>query len=124
MILSKLNNQMRFAIAGAVLAGGVALSLHLDDLAQLWRVLLVLAALAAAVAIGLSTDRGRQLRDFARGANIERQKVVWPPRREALQVTAFVLLLVVVLGLYLWVLDWISFQLIYDWLLQISVDDY
>lgn len=122
MILAKLNNQMRLAVAGAVLVVGVALSLYLGELAQLWRVLLALAALVVAAGIGWSTDRGRRLRDFARGANLERQKVVWPPRREALQVTAFVLLLVVVVGLYLWVLDWISFQLIYEWLLRISVD--
>lgn len=120
MILGRLNNQMRLATAGAVLIGGVALSLYLGELAQPLRVLLALAGVAVAAGIVWSTERGQRVRDFARGANLERQKVVWPPRREALQVTAFVLLLVVVVGLYLWVLDWISFRLIYEWLLRIS----
>jgi preprotein translocase subunit SecE len=40
--------------------------------------------------------------------------VVWPTRRETAQSTVIVILMVLVVGIYLWLLDAISFWAIYD----------
>ena len=53
-----------------------------------WAALLV--CLAAAVAVFFSSLQGRQLIGFGRDAWREVQKVVWPTRKESLQMTAYV----------------------------------
>ncbi|MEA3290804.1 MAG: preprotein translocase subunit SecE, partial [Pseudomonadota bacterium] len=49
----------------------------------------------------------------------EVRKVVWPTRREAAQVTLVVIVMVILAGLYMWLLDAISFYVIYDLLLGV-----
>lgn len=91
-----------------------------SDWLQIARVGAVVAGVALAGLLALSTDGGRSALVFAKGANIERQKVVWPSRREALQVTGLVVVMVIVFGLYLWLLDSVSFYAIYNLLLGLE----
>ena len=87
---------------------------------QVARVGAVCAGVAIAAAIALTTESGRAAMVFAKGANVERQKMVWPPRREAAQVTGLVLVMVIIFGLYLWLLDSLSFYGIYDLILGLQ----
>lgn len=80
----------------------------------------VLAGVALAAAVAMTTEAGRATVRFAKGANIERQKVVWPNRREAMQVTGLVIVMVILFGLYLWLLDSLSFYAIYDLILGLQ----
>ena len=80
----------------------------------------VLGGVVLAALVALTTESGRAAVVFARGANIERQKMVWPNRREAMQVTGIVVLMVIVFGLYLWLLDSLSFFGIYDVILGVG----
>jgi len=49
----------------------------------------------------------------------EVKKVVWPTRKEALQMTAYVFAFVVVMALFLWLtdktLEWVLYDLILGW---------
>jgi preprotein translocase subunit SecE len=42
---------------------------------------------------------------FSREALVEARKVVWPTRKETIQTTAAVFALVVVMGIFLWIVD-------------------
>ena len=82
-----------------------------------WVVLLV--GMAAAVAAFASSENGRQLWAFGRDAWRETKKVVWPTRKEALQMTAYVFGFVVVMALFLWLtdktLEWVFYDLLLGW---------
>ena len=82
-----------------------------------WGALLV--ALAAAVAVFVASESGRQLIAFGRDSWKEVKKVVWPARKEAMQMTAYVFAFVVVMALFLWLtdktLEWVFYDLILGW---------
>ena len=79
----------------------------------------LLACLVAAVAVFLTSLQGRQLVGFGRDAWREVQKVVWPTRKESLQMTAYVFAFVVIMALFLWLtdktLEWFFYDLILGW---------
>ena len=79
----------------------------------------LLAGLAAAVVVFMSSELGRQFLAFGRDSVREVKKVVWPERREAMQMTAYVFGFVVVMALFLWTtdktLEWVFYDLILGW---------
>jgi len=113
------SDKARLALAAAlVLAGLVAYYLLAQQggWAQ-WGALL--AALVAAVAVFLTSESGKQLLAFGRDAVREVKKVVWPERKEAMQITAYVFGFVVVMAIFLWftdkTLEWVFYDLILGW---------
>ena len=80
------------------------------------RVIGLLAAAGAAVAIAVKTEPGAETVEFVRGARSELRKVVWPTRQETTQTTLIVVVVVVVMALILWGLDtflgWLASMLI------------
>ena len=103
-----------------LLAVGAVVAFYLlarqGSLAQ-WAALLVL--LAAAVATFASSESGRQLIAFGRDSWREVRKVVWPSRKEAIQMTAYVFAFVAIMSVFLWLtdktLEWVFFDLILGW---------
>jgi preprotein translocase subunit SecE len=79
----------------------------------------LLVGLAAAVAVFFSSESGRQLLAFGRDSWREVKKVVWPARKEAIQMTAYVFAFVFVMGMFLWLTDktveWVFYDLILGW---------
>ena len=106
------------AAVALLLAGFVAFYLLSGKgaLAQ-WAALIVGVA-AAVVVFGVS-ESGRQLVAFGRDAWRETKKVVWPARKEAIQMTAYVFAFVFVMALFLWLTDktveWLFYDLILGW---------
>ena len=106
--------------AAVVLAVGAIVAFYLlsrqGSLAQ-WAALLV--GLAAAVGAFASSESGRQLWAFGRDAWREVKKVVWPTRKQATQMTAYVFAFVAVMSVFLWLtdktLEWVFFDLILGW---------
>ncbi|RYF24628.1 MAG: preprotein translocase subunit SecE, partial [Comamonadaceae bacterium] len=82
-----------------------------------WGALLV--GLGAAVVVFLTSETGRQFVAFGRDAWREVKKVVWPTRKEAMQMTAYVFGFVVIMALFLWLtdktLEWVFYDLILGW---------
>lgn len=99
----------------AALTGFYLLSKQ-GQLAQ-WGTLVV--GLAAAVVVFLSAESGKQLVAFGRDSWREVKKVVWPARKEAMQMTAYVFGFVVVMALFLWLtdktLEWVFYDLLLGW---------
>ena len=106
------------AAAGLVLAALVAYYL-LGQRGALLQWVSLLGCLVAAVAVFLTSLQGRQLVGFGRDAWREVQKVVWPTRKESMQMTAYVFAFVVVMALFLWLtdksLEWVLYDLILGW---------
>ena len=79
----------------------------------------LLAGLVAGVVVFFTSESGRQLMSFGRDAVREVKKVVWPERKEAIQITAYVFAFVVVMALFLWLtdktLEWVFYDLILGW---------
>ena len=82
-----------------------------------WGALVV--GIAAAVAVFFTSEPGREFIAFGRDAWREVKKVVWPTRKEALQMTGYVFAFVVVMALFLWftdkTLEWVFYDLILGW---------
>ena len=98
-------DMLRWIASGAVLIAAVGGFYVLSEQSVLYAVLLLLAALGIAVAIVWSTAIGLQVRSFLAEARMEVRKVVWPTRQRTMQITLYVLLMVIVVGIFLWLLD-------------------
>ncbi len=79
----------------------------------------LVACLIAAAVVFMSSETGRQFLAFGRDSVREVKKVVWPARKEALQMTAYVFAFVVVMALFLWttdkLLEWVFYDLLLGW---------
>ena len=107
-------------VGAAVLLVGGVVAYYLLGKQDLWlRVLALLVLMAAAVAMFFISETGRQLIAFGRDAVKETKKVVWPARKEAMQMTGYVFAFVVVMALFLFLtdktLEWVLYDLILGW---------
>jgi preprotein translocase subunit SecE len=79
----------------------------------------LLAGLAIAVVVFFTSEPGKALIAFARDTLKEVKKVVWPARKEAIQMTAYVFVFVLVMAVFLWLtdktLEWLFYDLILGW---------
>ena len=112
-------DKAKLALAAVLLVAGVA-AYYLLGKQDLWlRVLALLVLLAGAVAMFFTAESGKQLIAFGRDSVRETKKVVWPARKEALQMTGYVFAFVVVMALFLFLtdktLEWVLYDLILGW---------
>jgi preprotein translocase subunit SecE len=108
-------------LAGAaVLLVGAVVVFYLLGKQDLWlRVVALVVLLAASVAVFFTSESGKQLIAFGRDAVRETKKVVWPTRKEAMQMTGYVFAFVFVMALFLWItdktLEWVLYDLVLGW---------
>ena len=106
--------------AAALLVVGAVAAFYLLGKQDLWlRTLALLVGLAAAAGAFFASESGKQLIGFGRESVREIKKVVWPTRKEAMQMTGYVFAFVVVMALFLWLtdktLEWALYDLILGW---------
>jgi preprotein translocase subunit SecE len=108
-------------LAGSVLLllAGIVAFYYLGK-QDLWvRVVALLGLLGAAVALFFTSESGKQLIAFGRDSVREVKKVVWPTRKEAIQMTGYVFAFVFVMALFMWLtdktLEWVLYDLILGW---------
>ena len=87
---------------------------------DLWlRVLALLAVMGAGVALFFVSEPGKQLIGFGRESVREVKKVVWPTRKESMQMTGYVMAFVFVMALFMFLtdktLEWVLYDLILGW---------
>jgi preprotein translocase subunit SecE len=97
---------LKIFAAVLILAVGIGGFYYFGDKPDWLRVLMVLGAAALAALVALQTAMGRAAWEFAKVARQELRKVVWPTRKETMQVTLVVFGLVVLVALFLWIVDW------------------
>jgi preprotein translocase subunit SecE len=117
--VSTVADKAKLVLAAALVAGALAgfyVVAKQGPIVQ-W-VLLVGGLVAALIVFGIS-EPGKQLVAFGRDAWREVKKVVWPTRKEAIQMTAYVFGFVVIMALFLWLtdktLEWVFYDLILGW---------
>jgi preprotein translocase subunit SecE len=107
-------------VVSAILVVAAIVAYYYLGKQDLWiRVAALLALLAAAVAMFLVSEPGKQFIGFGRDSVREVRKVVWPSRNEAMQMTGYVFAFVAVMGLFMWftdkTLEWVLYDLILGW---------
>ena len=117
--VSTAGDKAKLGVAGALVIAALAAFYLLAKQGQIaqWGALIV--GLAAAVATFFTSEPGKELFAFGRDAWREVKKVVWPARKEAMQMTAYVFAFVLVMALFLWLtdktLEWLFYDLILGW---------
>jgi preprotein translocase subunit SecE len=105
--------------AAALLAVGAVVAFYLVKAEPWVRWVALGVLLIAAVATFFVSEPGKQLIAFGRDSWREVQKVVWPSRKEALQMTGYVFAFVFVMALFLWLtdktLEWVLYDLVLGW---------
>ena len=112
-------DKAKLAVAALLVVGGVVAFYALGK-QDLWlRVVALVVLFAAAVATFFTSEPGKQLIGYGRDSVKEVRKVVWPTRKEALQMTGYVFAFVFVMALFLWLtdktLEWLLYDLILGW---------
>ena len=112
-------DKAKLAAAVLLLVGAVVVY-YLLGKQDLWlRVLALLLLLAGAVATFFTSESGKQLIAFGRDSVKETKKVVWPARKEAMQMTGYVFAFVIVMALFLFLtdktLEWVLYDLVLGW---------
>ena len=98
-------DSLKLGIAVAILAVGIIAFYRFDDQLLVLRVLGLLAVAGISVFIAAQSSTGKNIIGFIRGAQTEVRKVVWPTRAETVQTTLAVILMVFLVGVFLWLLD-------------------
>ena len=112
-------DKAKLAAAAALVIGGIV-AFYLLGQKDLWlRVAALLLLMIAAVAAFFTSEPGRQLIAYGKDSVREVKKVVWPTRKEALQMTGYVFAFVVVMALFLWAtdktLEWLLYDVVLGW---------
>ena len=112
-------DKAKLAVAGVLVIGAVAAFYALGQM-DLWlRVVALIVLLIAAVGVFFTSESGKQLIAYGQDSIREVKKVVWPTRKEALQMTGYVFAFVVVMALFLWLtdktLEWVLYDLVLGW---------
>ena len=112
-------DKAKLAVAGVLVVASVAVFYALGK-QDLWlRVAALVLLLALAVAAFFTSESGKQLIAYGRDSAREVKKVVWPTRKEAMQMTAYVFAFVFLMALFLWLtdktLEWVLYDLVLGW---------
>jgi preprotein translocase subunit SecE len=112
-------DKAKLAVAGVLVIGAVAAFYALGK-QDLWlRVVALIVLLIAAVGVFFTSESGKQLIAYGQDSVKEVRKVVWPTRKEAIQMTGYVFAFVFVMALFLWLtdktLEWVLYDLILGW---------
>jgi preprotein translocase subunit SecE len=82
-----------------------------------WGALIV--GLVAAFVVFITSESGKEFVAFGRDSWKEVKKVVWPSRKESIQMTLYVVAFCAVMALFLWLtdktLEWVFYDLILGW---------
>ncbi len=112
--VSTSNDKLKVALAVfAVIAGVVGFYLLADKPAVVRAGVLVLGIIVG-VALAWTSTSGKEFLSFASESVRETKKVVWPTRKEALQITGVVFGFVLIMALFLWGTDKLLEFLLYD----------
>jgi preprotein translocase subunit SecE len=111
------NDKIKVILAICAVIAGVVGFYLLFDKAAIVRASVLVGSLIVALGLMWSSASGQGFLSFAKEAVRETKKVVWPTRKEAMQITAVVFGFVLVIALFLWGTDKLLEVLLYDMIL-------
>ena len=102
-----------------IIAGIVGFSMLESKIPLVGRIAVFIGSLILAAVIAWFSEPGRRTIAFAHDSYNEVKRVIWPTRKETIQMTGIVFAFVAVMGLFLWVLDklvaWLLFGVLLGW---------
>ena len=112
-------DKAKLAAASVAVVAALAGFYLLDKQGPLVQWMVLLLGLGVAIAVFFTSESGKELVAFGRDAWREVKKVVWPARKEAIQITAYVFGFVLIMAMFLWLtdktLEWLLYDLILGW---------
>lgn len=115
--VSTSSDKVKVALAVCAVVAGVVGFYFLSGKPTVMRAGALVAGLLVAIAVAWTSSPGRDFLNFAKESVRETKKVVWPTRKEALQITAVVFGFVLIMAIFLWGTDKILEFLLYDLIL-------
>lgn len=98
-------NKFKLGLATLLAVAGFFSFYFFQDSPMVVRVVTLLLGLVFAFVVILFTAQGKQLFSFFRDSIEEVKKVVWPSRKETLQMAGVVCAFVITMALFLWIVD-------------------
>jgi preprotein translocase subunit SecE len=112
-------DKVKVALAVCAAIAGVVGFYWLADKSTPIRAGILVAGLVLAVLFLWTSVQGREFIGFAKESVRETKKVVWPTRKEAMQITAVVFGFVLIMAIFLWgtdkLLEFVLYDLILGW---------
>ena len=108
------SDKLKVILAVVALVAGIVGFYILSDKPTYIRAIALVVGLLVGIGLAWTSNSGRDFVNFSREAIRETKKVVWPTRREALQITAIVFAFVLTMALFLWGTDKLLEFLLYD----------
>ena len=112
-------DKAKLTVATLAVVAGVAGFYALAGQTTIMRVAALVGGLLLAVVFAWTSQLGRDFVDFSRESVRETKKVVWPSRKEAMQITGVVFGFVVMMAIFLWgtdkILEFVLYSSILGW---------
>ena len=115
--VSTSSDKIKVALAICAVIAGVVGFYFLAGKPTVVRAASLVGGLLLAVAIAWTSQVGRDFLGFSKESVREAKKVVWPTRKEAMQITAVVFGFVLIMAIFLWGVDSILEFALYDLIL-------
>ncbi len=96
---------IKWFVAIALIVGAIGAFYYYGEESLLLRVIGLVVVVGVSGAIALQTEKGRTAWRTVQDARTEVRKVVWPTRKETVQTTGVVIVMVSVMALILWGFD-------------------
>lgn len=117
--VSASSDKIKVILAVCAVIAGIVGFYFLADKPTIVRAAALVVGLIAAVAIAWTSTPGRTFLEFSSEAVRETKKVVWPTRKEAMQMTAIVFGFVLIMAVFLWgtdkIIEFVLYDLILGW---------
>ena len=105
-------DKIKLLVALLLVVAGLTGFYYFAEAPTVVRALLVIGGVVLAGVVAGMSAPGKQFFRFALDSRDEAKKVVWPTRKETVQMTGVVMLFVIVMGLFLWAVDGILLWLV------------
>lgn len=99
-------DKLKLYLAAMVLGASVVAFYYLEQQSIFVQIAAVIGGIIVAVVISMQSAQGQAAWAFARDARTELRKVVWPTSKETVQTTAIVMVIVALIAVFLWFIDW------------------
>ena len=109
-------DKIKLVVSLLLLAAGIAGFYLLEDKALVLRILAILVGVVAGLMLMSTSLLGKGTLAFVADSVAEAKKVVWPTRKETVQTTVAVFVLVVIMAAFLAMVD-IGFAYMVQWLM-------
>jgi preprotein translocase subunit SecE len=106
----------KLLVSALLLVAGIAGFYMLADQAMVLRILAVIVGFIAAIGVLSTSQQGKSGIGFVNASVAEAKRVVWPTRKETIQTTLAVFIMVVVMGVFLMLVD-VGFAYMVQWIM-------